>query len=79
MASTGVIWARSQVGVTTCPVSYITAESIALLEQFHAWKLFGSANPYCLPARLVEAICILESEHRSEIVSGNERSEQPAV
>ena len=71
-AGTGVIWARNQVGVTTCPVSYITAESVALLEQFHVWKLFGSANPYCLPARVVDAIFILENERRSEIVSGNE-------
>ena len=50
----------------TCPTSYITSESLALLEEFHAWKLLGSSNVYDLPARLVEAIFVLENELRTE-------------
>ncbi len=37
-----------------------------MLEEFHAWKLFGSMDFRGLPARTVEAICILENELRSE-------------
>jgi hypothetical protein len=61
-----IVWARGRVSVTTCPTSYVTAESLALLEEFHAWKLAGMANVYDLPARLVEAIFILENEWTQE-------------
>jgi len=52
--------------VDSCPTSFITPESIALLEEFHAWKLFGATDLYQLPARRVEAIFLLENELRSE-------------
>jgi len=39
---------------------------MALLEEFHAWKLFGTAEWRELPARLVEAFFVLENEQRSE-------------
>ena len=61
-----IVWARGRVSLTTCPTSYITSESIALLEEFHAWKLLGAGSVYELPARLVEAIFVLENELRSE-------------
>lgn len=61
-----IVWARKAVGVTSCPTSYITPESIALVEEFHAWKLFGSTDWRALPARLVEAFFVLENELRSE-------------
>lgn len=52
----------------SCPTSAITTESIALLEEFHSWKLFGTADWHRLPARLVEAIFVLENELRSEAI-----------
>jgi hypothetical protein len=61
-----VVWARNVVSVTSCPTSYITPESIGFLEEFHAWKLFGATDLYKLPARLVDAIFVLENELRSE-------------
>ncbi len=61
-----VIWARRDVAIRTCPRSFITAESTALLEEFEAWKLFGCRDFLQLPARLVDAIFTLESELRSE-------------
>jgi hypothetical protein len=61
-----IVWARGRVSLKTCPKSYITSESIALLEEFHAWKLVGGASVYALPARLVEAIFVLENELRME-------------
>jgi hypothetical protein len=60
-----VVWVRGKVSLTTCPTSYITAESITLLEEFHAWKLVGAGSVYDLPARLVEAIFVLENELRT--------------
>ena len=65
-----VIWARGRIWLTTCPTSYITSESIALLEEFHAWKLFGTIDYHRLPARVVQAICVLENELRSEANDG---------
>jgi hypothetical protein len=38
---------------------------MALLEEFHVWKLLGAGSPYNLPARLVEAIFVLENELRT--------------
>ena len=64
-STASVVWVRGRVSLTTCPTSYITSESIALLEEFHAWKLLGASNVYDLPARLVEAIFVLENELRT--------------
>ena len=61
---------RGTVSLTTCPTSYISAESIAFLEEFHAWKLFGTGDVYDLPARVVEAIFVLEIELRAERNNG---------
>lgn len=69
-----VIWAREQVATMSCPTSYITAESQAFLEEFYAWKLLGFLDYREMPARLVEAIFILENELRTEISSGKEKN-----
>jgi hypothetical protein len=61
-----IVWARGNVSLTTCPTSYITSESIALLEEFQVWKLLGAGNVHDWPARLVEAIFVLENELRAE-------------
>jgi hypothetical protein len=66
----GIVWVRGTVSLATCPTSYISSESIALLEEFHAWKLLGAGSVYDLPARLVEAIFVLESELRAESNNG---------
>jgi hypothetical protein len=41
-----------------------------LLEEFHAWKLLGAHSAYDLPARLVEAIFVLENELRAATNDG---------
>jgi hypothetical protein len=64
------VWLRGRTTLTTCPTSFITPESISLIEEFHAWKLMGAGNVYHLPARLVEAIFILENELRAESNDG---------
>jgi hypothetical protein len=61
-----IVWARGDVGVTTCPTSYITAESLTLLEEFHVSKLFGAGIVSEMPARRVEAFFTLENELAGE-------------
>jgi len=68
--SVPIVWARGRTSLAACPTSTITAESIALLEEFHAWKLLGGGAYSDLPARLVEAIFILENELRAESNDG---------
>jgi hypothetical protein len=69
-AGSSIVWARGRTTLGTCPTSTITSESVALLEEFHAWKLLGAGSFYDLPARLVHAIFILENELRVEINDG---------
>ena len=49
-----------------CPVSHITGQSVAMLEEFAAWKLSGGGDLRRLPAKTGEAICLLESEAIAE-------------
>lgn len=56
--------------MSTCPKSYITGESISLLEHFYAWKLFGNEDPKLLPARTVDAFFVLEKELAEERANG---------
>ena len=70
VSTPGIVWARGRETLTTCPTSYVTSESLALLEEFHAWKLLGAGSMYDLPARLVEAIFVLENELRAEKADG---------
>ncbi len=64
-----MVWARGAVAIETCPVSYVTAESLAFLQEFHAWKLLGGADLWSLPARTAGAFQILEMEWRAEMNS----------
>ena len=68
--NSAIVWARGRTTLATCPTSTITPESSALLEEFHAWKLLGTGAFYDLPARLVQAIFILENELRAESNDG---------
>jgi hypothetical protein len=68
--NTSIVWARGRTTLATCPTSTITSESVALLEEFHAWKLLGAGGFHDLPARLVHAIFILENELRAESNDG---------
>ena len=69
-ANSSIVWARGRTTLATCPTSTITSDSVALLEEFHAWKLLGAGRLYDMPARLVHAIFILENELRAEINDG---------
>lgn len=61
-----VVWARRGTFTTECPRSYVSAQSLAWLEEYHAWRLGGRGSVRELPARLVEALAILDNELRAE-------------
>jgi hypothetical protein len=51
---------------------------MSLLEQFHIWKRFGLTDIWSLPARVAEALVLLEDEWQREIeaVSMAERTQE---
>jgi len=65
-----VVWGRKNVALTTCPRSTIREESLAWLEEFQVWKLFGGDVALNWPARTAEAFTILEGEWRKESGDG---------
>jgi len=66
------VWVRKRAATTVCPVSYITPQSLAWIERFSVWKLMGGAKLESLPARTVEALCVLENEFRKETSDGGQ-------
>lgn len=48
----------------TCPKSYMSAESEALVEEFLVWRRLGGICLADLTARQVDAFVILEAEAR---------------
>jgi hypothetical protein len=67
-----IVWGRRQVAATRCPKSIITAESIYLLDEFNLWKRCPGASLHTMPARVAEAILILDGEFRAESNSVNQ-------
>ena len=42
-----------------------------LLEEFSAWKLCPTGSLHTMPARVVDAILVLENEFRAELTRAN--------
>ena len=61
-----VVWARKTASCASCPVSYISAQSAAWVEEFFVRKRLGFREPGNTPARDVEAFLILEREWEAE-------------
>ena len=64
------VWARADVATETCPKSYITAESIGLVEEFLVRRRLGGMRFEELTARQVEAFVILEKALTKEMRHG---------
>lgn len=71
-APSSVVWVRGRVSCDTCPVSFSTPQSKWMLDEFHAWKLFGVLDHNVLPAKLVDALFILEGELKTEMRNAQE-------
>ena len=56
--------------MASCPVSFIAPQSLAWIEEYVAWKVLGGLELHRLPARTVEAFCILENEALREANNG---------
>ena len=65
-----VVWVRGNTALTECPTSYITPDSWEALERFSAWKTLGGAEPDVLPAKLTEALMVLEAQWQREKENG---------
>lgn len=69
-----IVWARGRVALTECPISFITSDSIELLERYYAWRLWGGGDYRRLNARHAEAFLLLEEEWRREANKDDERA-----
>jgi len=56
------VWARNGAASSECPKSFVTAESMACLEQYLVRRKLGHKGVEDLSAREVEAFLILENE-----------------
>jgi len=57
-----VVWARNSAATTECPKSFVTAQSMAWLEEYLVRRKLGQRGIDVLGAREVEAFLILEHE-----------------
>jgi hypothetical protein len=57
---------------TECPRSLISADSLAYIEEFFTWKLFGHADHYALAGKTVDAFFVLEREWLKEQRNGHD-------
>ena len=67
-----VVWARRRVSTDQCPVSTVSAQSLAWIEQYYVWRKLGPNYPGELSAREVEAFLILEQEGQAEGSDGGQ-------
>ena len=57
-----IVWAKNSAATTVCPKSFITAQSMAWLEDYLVRRKLGQKGIEDLGAREVEAFLILEHE-----------------
>lgn len=62
------MWAGGGVGVTECPKSLVTGDSLAWLEAFFTWKVMGGVDWEDMWSKQCDAFLVLEQEMRK----GNE-------
>jgi hypothetical protein len=65
-----VVWARRGLALATCPKSFVTAESEALLEDFLVRRRLGGSRVEDLSARQVQAFMVLEQALAEERTNG---------
>jgi hypothetical protein len=71
------VWARREIGLGTCPRSFITAESLALLEEFAVRRRLGGTSAADLTARQADAFAILDRALAEELKNGRENTRSP--
>jgi hypothetical protein len=66
-----LVWIRGRVSSEECPKSLVTPASVELLERFFGWKLGGGGSVAEMPAKMADALLILDGEWRAEIEAAN--------
>ena len=61
------VWIDGNAVAYHCPKSLITAADVHAVEEFRAWKLAGMSDFRSFPARVADALMVLEAEYRSEL------------
>lgn len=61
-----IVWGRGQTRTEECPKSFITGESLGLLEEFFVRRRLGIADSPDLEARKADAFLILRDEMELE-------------
>ena len=56
-----------------CPTSYITADSLAFLDEYRAWKMSGNPAVVHYAARSVDAFVLLDHLANQEKIRALER------
>ena len=72
----GPVWARRNVAISTCPKSYVTGQSYALVEEFLVRRRLGGVRCDEMSAKDAEAFAILEREFVAEIKYGQHSARQ---
>jgi hypothetical protein len=68
------VWARKNVALHTCPKSYVTSESQALVEEFLLRRRLGAIDIRELSAKRVEAFALLEKALTAETKDGQQNT-----
>jgi predicted Ser/Thr protein kinase len=61
-----IVWGRKQTQSEECPKSFVTGESLALVEEFFVRRRLGIEDSIELEARKVDAFLILRDEMERE-------------
>jgi hypothetical protein len=59
-----LVWVQGETGIQECPKSYVTAESVEMVERFAVWRKSGAWEWGDLMCREAEAFQVLEEEGR---------------
>jgi hypothetical protein len=70
------VWARRGVCLTTCPKSYINAESTTLVEDFFVRRRLGRMDLSELTARQADVFTILEDAMTAEMRYGQQNTRE---
>lgn len=74
--SVNPVWARRSIVCFECPKSAITRQSAYFLEQFKAWKRYGGEIAHSVPAKVADALLVLDEELKAEAQHGETQKQQ---
>jgi hypothetical protein len=66
------VWVRRSLTLHTCPKSFVTSESQALVEEFLVRRRFGAIDIRDLTAKQAEAFALLEKTLTAEVGNGQQ-------